>query len=50
MSTRYKLMYSSVPSSNKFASFLFEKQFALIYQVVASLSFLSYEQKAVPKD
>ena len=39
LSTRYKLTYSSVPSSNDFALFLFEKQYALIYQVEASRFF-----------
>ena len=36
ISTRYKLTFPLVPISNKFASFLFEKQYALIYQVVVS--------------
>ena len=39
-STRYKFFFS-VPSSNNFASFLFEKQYAHIYQVVAWCSFLA---------
>ena len=39
--TRYKLMFPLLPISNKFASFLFEKRYALIYQVVVSSFFLS---------
>ena len=41
MSTCYKLTFPSVHISHKFASFLFEKQYELIYQVVASRLFLS---------
>ena len=36
-----KLMFPSVPISNKVSSFLFEKRYALIYQVVFSRFFLS---------
>ena len=39
--TRYKLMFPSVLISNMFASFLFEKWYALIYHVVVSRFFLS---------
>ena len=41
LETRYKLMFPTVPIINKFASFLFEKRYALIYQVVVSRFFLS---------
>ena len=34
--TRYKLMFPSVPISNNFASFLLEKRYALIYQILVS--------------
>ena len=30
--TPYKLMFASVPISNKFASFLFEMRYAVIFQ------------------
>ena len=41
ISTCYKIMFPSEPISNKFASFLFEKQYALIYEVVVSRFFVS---------
>ena len=36
-------MFTSVPSNENVASFLFEKQYALIYQVVVSRSFFELE-------
>ena len=43
--TRCKLMFTSLPISNKFASFLFEKWYALIYQFVDSRFFLARNSK-----
>ena len=42
MSARDKVILS-LPSSSNFAYFLFEKQYALVDQVVVSCSFLSYQ-------
>ena len=39
ISIRYKLIFPSVSGSNEFASFLFEIQHSLIYQVVFSRYF-----------
>ena len=41
--TRYHLVFSSVPSSKYFASFMFEKKYALIYQVVVFMFFFELE-------
>ena len=43
--TRYKVMFPSVSISNKFASFLFQKRYALIYQVVVSGFFWARNSK-----
>ena len=39
ISIRYKLIFPSVPGRNEFASFLFEMQHSLVYQVVYSRFF-----------
>ena len=44
------MSYKFVPSSNNLASFLFEKQYAFIYQVAVTRSFLSYKQCEISID
>ena len=47
---RYRLMLPLVPSSNNFSFFLFEKRYALIYQVVVSRFFFEVETiRGIPR-